>query len=77
MESKHRHDFVRCQCGESFLDGGDHYFRAGWYTVRVPDDYEDYLMTPEEFFAYLDKLDKESLDEPELVERPEDENTIS
>lgn len=59
MKSTHRHDFVRCACGESFLDGGDHYFRAGGYTMRVPDDYEDYAMTPEEFFAYLDELDKE------------------
>ena len=59
MESKHRHDFVRCGCGESFLDGGDVYFRAGGYTVGVPDDYEDYAMTAEEFFAYLDKLEEE------------------
>ena len=59
MESKHRHDFVRCACGKSFLDGGDVYFRAGGYTVGVPDDYEDELMTIEEFFAYLDKLEEE------------------
>ena len=58
MESKHRHDFVRCACGKSFLDGGDDYFRAGGYTVGVPDDYEE-LMTAEEFFAYLDKLEEE------------------
>ena len=76
MESKHRHDFVKCRCGKSFLDGGDDYFRAGGYTVGVPDDYEDYAITPEEFFAYLDKLDEEQewLDEPELVERPEDDS---
>ena len=59
MESKHRHDFVRCACGKSFLDGGDVYFRAGGYTVAVPDDYEDQIMTTEEFFAYLDKLEEE------------------
>jgi hypothetical protein len=29
MESKHRHDFVKCSCGNSFLDGGDEYIRAG------------------------------------------------
>jgi hypothetical protein len=76
MESKHRHDFVRCACGKSFLDGGDDYFRAGGYTIGVPDDYEDYAMTAEEFFAYLDKLDKEQewLDEPVLVERQEDDS---
>ena len=63
MESKHRHDFVRCACGESFLDGGDDYFRAGGYTVPVEDDYEEYVMTSEEFFEYLYKLDKEMEDE--------------
>jgi hypothetical protein len=29
MESKHRHDFVKCNCGNAFLDGGDDYIRAG------------------------------------------------
>ena len=29
IESKHRHDFVRCGCGNSFLDGGNSYIRAG------------------------------------------------
>jgi hypothetical protein len=52
MESRHRHDFVRCECGKSFLDGGDDYFRAGGYTVGVDDDYKE-GMTAEEFMAYL------------------------
>jgi hypothetical protein len=59
MESKHRHDFVRCKCGESFLDGGDDYFRAGGHTVGVPNDYEDYAMTAEEFFFHLDRLEED------------------
>ena len=59
MESKHRHDFVRCRCGESFLDGGDEYFRAGGYTVGVPDDYEDKAMTGEEFLELLERWDEE------------------
>jgi hypothetical protein len=29
IESKHRHDFVKCTCGHSFLDGGDDYTRWG------------------------------------------------
>ena len=29
IESVHRHDFVRCQCGEIFVDGGREYLRAG------------------------------------------------
>jgi hypothetical protein len=29
LESKHRHDLVKCNCGNAFLDGGDSYIRAG------------------------------------------------
>jgi hypothetical protein len=29
LESKHRHDFVKCKCEKAFLDGGDDYIRAG------------------------------------------------
>ncbi len=29
IESKYRHDFVRCSCGEIFVDGGKDYFRRG------------------------------------------------
>jgi len=27
--SKHRHDFVRCKCGEIFTDGGEDYIHRG------------------------------------------------
>ena len=54
MESKHRHDFVECKCGESFLDGGDEYFRAGGCTVGVPDDYPG-VKTNKELMEYLKK----------------------
>ena len=37
IESKHRHDFVRCGCGNSFLDGGDRYIRAGGRIVILRD----------------------------------------
>ena len=37
MESKHRHDFVRCKCGNSFLDGGNSYIRAGGRIVILRD----------------------------------------
>lgn len=30
IESKHRHDFVRCECGSIFVDGGLAYCRGGW-----------------------------------------------
>lgn len=29
IESTYRHDFVRCKCGEIFVDGGMDYKRAG------------------------------------------------
>lgn len=29
VESTYRHDFVRCQCGEIFVDGGTDYIRRG------------------------------------------------
>lgn len=29
IESKHRHDFVRCRCGSCFTDGGHSYIRRG------------------------------------------------
>jgi len=57
MESTYRHDFVRCQCGKSFIDGGNDYFRGGGFTHGIPDD--TIAMTEEEFWDYLDRLDKE------------------
>jgi hypothetical protein len=29
IESKYRHDFVECSCGEIFVDGGKDYLRRG------------------------------------------------
>ena len=29
IESKNRHDFVRCKCKSIFVDGGKDYFRRG------------------------------------------------
>jgi len=51
IESKHRHDFVRCKCGKSFLDGGEHYIRAGGYLVATSEP----AMTEEQFLAKLDE----------------------
>ena len=55
MESKHRHDFVRCKCGESFLDGGDDYWRGTTTTVMI----DEKTYTGEEFVAHLDSLEEE------------------
>jgi len=29
IESKHAHDFKKCNCGACFIDGGDEYTRIG------------------------------------------------
>lgn len=30
IESRHRHDWVQCKCGNVFVDGGHDYCRAGY-----------------------------------------------
>ena len=32
--SNHRHDFVKCTCGESFVDGGYDYLRYGSVSLK-------------------------------------------
>ena len=61
MRSNHRHDFVRCECGESFIDGGDDYFRAGGYAIRISEDpkHSEEALTAEQFLALLEEMDKE------------------
>lgn len=34
IESKSRHDFVACSCGEVFVDGGTEYLRSGAHDPR-------------------------------------------
>ena len=40
IESTHRHDFVRCQCGAIFVDGGHDYLRRGGNTEDMEELYE-------------------------------------
>jgi hypothetical protein len=35
IRSKHRHDFRKCKCGETFVDGGSDYLRCGGRPVMV------------------------------------------
>ena len=37
IESMSRHDFVKCKCGEIFVDGGHEYLRAG------ANDFENFI----------------------------------
>ncbi len=47
IESKHRHDYVRCKCGAIMLDGGNEYIRCGWPGgdsvdhIKLLTDYEE------------------------------------
>ena len=34
IESKSRHDFVKCKCGECFIDGGRDYTRYGCEDIK-------------------------------------------
>jgi len=52
VESKHRHDFVRCGCGESFLDGGDDSPRGSLSMVPV----DETPMSDVELLNYLETL---------------------
>jgi Zn finger protein HypA/HybF involved in hydrogenase expression len=38
IESKHRHDFVTCECGAVSVDGGKEYLKR---TFKKSDSYED------------------------------------
>jgi hypothetical protein len=46
LEPKHSNDFVKCKCGNSFLDGGDDYFRGGGNIRPLPN---------KEFYVALDR----------------------
>ena len=43
VESKHVHDFVPCECGAIFVDGGTDYLRRGGYLEDIIDlsEYDD------------------------------------
>jgi len=56
IESKHRHDFVKCKCGESFIDGGDEYFRGGGSIWPLPDEeFKDDAILNDDFYAAMDR----------------------
>ena len=37
IRSRSRHDFRRCRCGETFVDGGSTYLRVGGFPVMDGD----------------------------------------
>jgi len=45
IESHHRHDFVRCKCGNIFLEGGQDYVLYGGATITQHDKHDINLLT--------------------------------
>jgi len=47
IESRHRHDFVSCRCGDIFVDGGPDYRRFGYRLEATYEDLSEYSVEPE------------------------------
>lgn len=46
VESKHRHDFMSCECGDIFVDGGLAYHRYGFVDGRLFIDLSEWADEP-------------------------------
>jgi hypothetical protein len=67
LESKHRHHFVKCQCGNSFLDGGDDYVRGGGNLLPLLDDMFDDNSFLDDYDDYNLGYQAGTLDERERI----------
>lgn len=69
IESKHRHNFVSCKCGEIFIDGGrEPYSRAGAKDfANFINTSESRLWTDEEYREQI-RMNQERLNDPYLGE---------
>jgi hypothetical protein len=68
IESKHRHDFVTCKCGNSFLDGGEDYFRGGGNLLPLLDEaFDDNSFLDDDFDDYNLGYQAGTLDERERI----------
>jgi len=60
IQSKSRHDFVQCECGNCFVDGGNDYDRLGYtnieYIMRWDEKEKKYVpLDPDNFKGEPDK----------------------
>ena len=46
IESKHRHDWVSCKCGEIFVDGGKEYIRRGFKKYENIEELSEFEKEP-------------------------------
>jgi hypothetical protein len=69
IESKHRHDFVKCKCGNSFLDGGDDYIRGGGNLLPLLDEAfdDDSFLDDDDLADYNLGYQAGALDERERI----------
>jgi hypothetical protein len=68
LESKHRHDFVKCKCGNSFLDGGEDYFRGGGNLLPLFDEvFNDNSLLNDDFDDYNLGYQAGTLDERDRI----------
>ena len=54
IESTHRHDFVRCGCGKTFVDGGLNYLRRGFTEEAGYEDLSEYCTLLDEVMGHFD-----------------------
>lgn len=47
IESKHRHDFRTCKCGEVSVDGGNDYQRILWTAKKPLEECVEFVSSPE------------------------------
>ena len=86
IESKQKHDFVRCSCHSCFVDGGDEYFRIGWSDpdkcIKIMEDGTEVLLSD----SLKDKskrmedrekeLEEKSIDQADAESKPSKEDFI-
>lgn len=58
IQSVHRHDFVECECGSIFVDGGNEYMRAGG---AKEDFIALYVSTDKQYIPFSVKLENSEL----------------
>ena len=67
IQSKHRHDFVECKCGEIFVDGGEDYYRRG---ANDTDNFID-LSNDNQIYNKIDKVSKNTSSGSKVVDELE------
>ena len=62
IESKHRHDYVRCRCNSIFVDGGNDYLRYGGDLNSILVEHNNKWLTYNE----ISEIDKSKAENTEI-----------